>query len=234
MGVDSSEVRQLLSADEVRASDAVRTTRAPTPLVEMRAPQVSMKKYTMTDDLRQYVDKLAARAPQSESLISMPIGEVDALIESHAKRMASRCQHCSGLLLGKYALLEGGQLSLEIVRSEPALFTLLASVRKTPQRLSLHRAADGAALSSALEAALSAKSEWPNPLELDLVNAACSRELQLPYKDEHERLRIMELHGKAQASRPRGRTHAPRHRACAARRRRPPLSPPPAPSARRR
>ena len=35
-------------------------------------------------------------------------------------------------------------------------------------------------------------------LELDLVNATCSRELQLPYKDEHERLRIMELHGKAQ------------------------------------
>ena len=57
--------------------------------------------------------------------------------------------------------------------------TLLAYTRKSPRFLWLQPPAEGAiGLGQLFEIALRERRTWPNPLELDLVNAACSRELQ--------------------------------------------------------
>ena len=77
----------------------------------------------------------------------------------------------------------------------------LSCTHKSPRYLwvqLLQRDEGQISLERLFETALSAERAWPNALELDLVNATCSRELQLPYKDERERLTIMELHGRAQ------------------------------------
>ena len=41
--------------------------------------------------------------------------------------------------------------------------------------------------------ALAASKPWPQPLQLDLLNTVASRELHLHYKDERERLMIMQV-----------------------------------------
>ena len=156
---------------------------------------------------RSCLDALGAREQQPKRVATLPVESTDELVERHAKLMEEKDARCADLLRAKYAMLEEARLGTELAsreetapHDEPMLLALLTCARKSPRLLWLQQPAQGhdQSLSQLFETALTARAAWPNALELDLVNAACSRELQLPYKDERERLNIMELHGKAQ------------------------------------
>lgn len=163
---------------------------------------------SLTEDARAALDGLSyARDDQSRTPIAtLPIHQADSLVDGHAKAMATISPRCADLLRAKYALLEGSQLCDELVmRDESTLVALLACTAKSSRQLTMISPSSQPIVSNPLlslshlfEIALSASGTWPNPLKLDLDNAACSRELELPYKDERERVNIMALHSKAQ------------------------------------
>jgi hypothetical protein len=171
--------------------------------------------HELPDAARRCLDALGAREHQPKRLATLPVQSTDAIVEAHAKRMRPKCSRCAELLREKYKKLEENKLGMELAQRElskdepnapfdPTLFALLSCSRKSDRFLWMQpqQQTTSQALGQLFATALSARKPWPNALELDMENAACSRELQLPYKDERERQQIMNLHGKAQASGP--------------------------------
>ena len=186
----------------VDATDALVTSTPENCDAVMPSQSLPIAARTLLDALSEVHDVHPKR------LATLSVDEVDTIVESHAKVMAATSKHCAELLRTKYVLLDSKQLRDDFAaRDYPTLVQFLACVRKSARHVWLQPKSPPLpqqhfSLSHIFEVALSARHTWPNPLDLDLVNAACSRELQLPYKDERERVNIMELHGKAQVPSP--------------------------------
>ena len=134
-------------------------------------------------------------------LATLQADKVGALIEAHAKRMAEKCAKCADLLRAKYTMLEEAKLGSKLANGptvDDASLALLRITRKSPRCVWMQPQQQPVAFAELFASAMTTSKPWPAPLELDLVNAACSRELQLHYKDDRERLLITDLHAKAQ------------------------------------
>lgn len=136
-------------------------------------------------------------------IATLPVEVPDALVEKHAQAMGAKCMRCANILREKYAMMEENALGTKLANDDSIdgkAFALICCARKSPRFLwlQLQQGHNTAELAQLFATALSAKKPWPNPLELDLMNAQCSREIQMQYKNAQERSTITGMHCKAQ------------------------------------